>query len=597
MITAKESNRLMPLRFNRGQMWLYFLMLDQIRNGEPVRLWCLKGRQFGVSTWMSAILFIMGALWGRNCLQLSHRERPGTTMFTKIERFLKHFPKRVQDGTREHVLLTDPHPFSTGTSMQWNQEGKNAVINRESAENKDAGVSETYQVVHLTECPLWADTAHTMGGLLPTIPATDPQSVIVGEFTARGEGDYTHNMWVQCMAGQAPFQGVFLPWYWHEDYTRERKPEDGPLARWQRDYAAMVKRVGYMYPLESGTLKLKPQFAKIRNQRKFLPQDLAKGFRLTEGQLLWLGDRLKEYNGDMDLLNREYPPTPEVAFQSSGRRVIPPGVMDQLDARAAKIELVDRGEYEARRGAGGRTKRVYRKRDDGRVWRWEKPQPNAYYVIDADTSSGTGRDYSAAHVLRVSPGEIRQVVSFQGKVRPPEFAAILSRMGMHYRSDAEWGHLHGKLDPKSGAPALIVVERNNHGAHVIHELVENLGYRRLYRHEDRGKKDNWRSGHQYGFPVSWVNKIPMLVHLGQCAYDGSLIVPCERTRMEMRNLIYLDDMDGTAGAPTGAHDDLAMAIGEGVYVAASRAGFRSGLSRGSNDSSERRSMLFPVVGR
>jgi hypothetical protein len=595
-ITGKESNRLLPFVFNRGQLWVYWLMLDQWRNGRPVRLWILKGRQFGISTLMSAILFIAGALWNRNCLQLSHRESAGKTMFGKIERFRQHFAHTVTNGNTQHTLLTEPSVRAAGDLLMWNTKDKQALIKRESAENKDAGVSETFQVVHLTEGPLWADMGHTMGGLLPTIPATDPDSMIVAEFTARGEGDYTHQIWVQCMAGQAAFQGVFLPWYWHEDYSRPRTPEDPPLARWQREYMAHVKKVGYEYPLESGTLRLKPQFAAIRKKRPFVPQDMATGFRLTDAHMLWLGDRLKEYAGDMDVLNREYPPTPEVAFQSSGRRVIPPGVMDQLDAASRDHRMIDRGEYEGRRGLGGRTKRAYVKRDDGRVHRFEMPQADAYYVLDADTSSGVGADYSAAHILKVEPGLITAVVSFQGKVRPPEFAAILSRMGMHYRSHAHWSDTPGKLDPRSGVPSLIVVERNNHGEHVIYELTQNLGYKRLYRHEERGKKDNWKLGHQYGFPVTRSNKIPMLVHLGQVAYDGGLLVPCERTRLEMRNLVYLDDMDEKAGAPVGVHDDLAMAIGEGVFVAASRGGFKGGRLT-QNGSSDSKPMMFPVVGR
>jgi hypothetical protein len=272
--------------------------------------------------------------------------------------------------------------------------------------------------------------------------------------------------------------------------------------------------------------------------------------------------------------------------------------MDRLDAEARNHDLLDRGEYEGARGLGGRTKRRWVRREDGRVHRWYAPEAGAYYVIDADTSSGVGADFSAAHVLKVEPGLITQVVSFQGKVRPPEFAAILSRMGMHYRSYAEWSDREGgKLKPGTGSPALIVVERNNHGGHVISELVENLGYRRLYRHEQRGVTDNWKYGHQYGFPVTRANKIPMLVNLGQVAYDGKLIVPCERTRMEMRNLQYLDDLDTTAGAPSGAHDDLAMAIGEGVYVAVSRGGFNRRDVGDTSSVSERRRMLFPVVGR
>lgn len=596
-INVKQGNKLEHLVFNRGQMWVFWLMLDQWRSGRAVRLWILKGRQFGVSTMMSAVLFIAAALWDRNCLQLSHREKPGIRMFAKIETFLKHFPGTVRDGASDRVLLPDPTTRSTGDSLSWNDVAKQALVKRESAENKDAGVSETYQMAHLTELPLWADAAHTMGGLLPTIPATDPDSLIVGEFTARGEGSYSHQIWVQCEAGQSPFQGVFLPWYWHEDYSRPRTPEDRPLTSEERGYQAHVKQVGYTYPLVSGTLKLKPEFAKVRKRRAFLPQDLAQGFRVTDEQMLWRRDRIAEFAGDMDMWRREYPATPEEAWQSSGRHVIPPGVMDQLDIVAREHPLVDRGEYEGRRGLGGRTKRVYRRREDGRVYRYEKPRAGAYYVIDADTSSGVGADYSAAHVIRVEPDVMKVVLSFQGKVRPPEFAAILSRMGSHYRSHAERSDRAGKLDPRSGSLALIVVERNNHGGHVISELVENLGYKRLYRHEQRGVTDNWGVGHQYGFPVTRSNKIPMLVHLGQVAFDGKLIVPCPRTRLEMRKMVYLDDMDEKAGAPPGVNDDLAMAIGEGVLVAASRNGFRRGRRSGGSLTSDDAGMLFPVVGR
>lgn len=595
-ITTKESNRLESFVLNRGQMWVYWLMLDQWRNGEAVRLWILKGRQFGISTLFSAVLFIASALWDRNCLQLSHREGPGKGMFGKIERFRQHFPAKVTNGNTEHELLPEPTVRETGTKLEWNTKQKQALAKRESAENRDAGVSETYQMAHLTELPLWADTTHTMGGLLPTIPATDPDSLIVGEFTARGEGDYTHQIWVQCMAGQSPFQGVFLPWYWHEDYSRPKTAGDAPLSTEEKRYRDKVAKVGYEYPLLKG-LRLKPHFADVRKKRKFLPQDFATGFKLTDEQLLWRRDRIKEFAGDMSLWRREYPATPEEAFQSAGRRLIPSDVMDRLDNKARDWPLLDRGEYEGKRGFGGRTKRKFVRRDDGRVFRYEKPQAGAYYVIDADTSSGVGADYSAAHVLKVEPGLITMVLSFQGKVRPPEFAAILSRMGMHYRSHAEWSDRPGILKAGTGSPALIVVERNNHGGHVIYELTENLGYRRLYRHEQRGAVDNWKLGHQYGFPVTRSNKIPMLVHLGQVAYDDCLIVPCERTRMEMRNLVYLDDMDEKAGAPAGAHDDLAMAIGEGVYVAASRGGFSSGRRAGLSESSGKRGMLFPVVGR
>lgn len=594
-ITDKQ-NRVVNLVFNRGQRWVYWNMLDMERRDLPERLWILKGRQFGISTLMTCVNTIRAVRGnGANALMLVHKEAPGKTMFQKVERVLKNLPS-VRSNSRVISLAPKPTTHNTGDILAWNTPALNALIKRESGENVDAGVSETYQLAHLTEIPLWKDAHHTMAGFLPTM-ANKPGTSIVGEFTARNEGDYTHGVWQSAMQGLSMFRAIFLPWYWHEDYVREKRDDDRPFSREEREYRAMVGRLGYEFPLVDGSgddaVRLKPKFARLNAKRGLLPGDLAVGFKLSDEQLLWRRDVLDSFRGDFERFKREFPAHPEEAFSTGGRRLIPAGVMDALDVAGGQVELLDRGEYEAFRGSNGRSKRVYRRRDDGRVWRWEAPRAGAYYVVCADPASGVGDDFCGAHVLRVEFRKIFVVASFQGKERPHEFARILSRMGQHYRSGAV-EDLEGRVS--GGSPSLVVVERNGFGEHVLYELDQTLRYRRLYRQDLQGKSDNWKYGHRLGLGITKSTKMPILQHLVQLAFDGNVVVPCSRTRAELRSLTFLDDFDATAGAPRGLHDDLAMAFAEGVFVAAQKGAYRREFFEFGKDG-DNSGRMFPVTGR
>lgn len=522
-------------------------------------------------------------------------EKPGRRMFAKCETALLRL-KPLLVGGAAVSMVEKPQTHLTGDKIQWNSERFEALLSRESAENRDAGVSETYQHVHLTEVPLWADASHTMAGLMQTIPLK-AGTTVVGEFTARGVGDYTHNVWLAAERGESWARAVFLPWYWHEEYERSWRDDDVPITVEERRYREHLEKVGFEFPLRADG-SLIARLAKIRGKRRLLLGDLQSGFRLSDEQLLWRRDRVREFRGDLDLWRREYPGTPAEAFQSSGRRFIAPSVMDRLETRDPVSggmlvrEPLDRGEYEAFRGKRGRMVARFRRREDGRVWRWEKPVADAFYVVDADTASGVGNDFCAAHVLKVSYQMVDVVASFLGKERPHDFAAILARMGRQYRCDMVEDVEKGL---SGGTPALMVVEANTHGQNVLYHLDQILKYKRLYRHDDQGVTDNYKRKHKYGFIATKKSKPLATGALLQLVYDDMLRVRCSRSLNELRNLIYLDELgEEKVGAPPGAHDDLAMCLSQGVFVASQRAAFRR-VDRGGVSPSHVR--MFPVTGR
>ncbi len=565
-IRRKSDNKLVPLAEGRVQRWVHWNYEDMTRLGKPVRLWILKGRQFGISTWVSALLYCMARFRGELCLQLPHKEKPGITMFRKFEtmhKWLERNPVGVKGQPVPFSPATNQHD---GSLIAFENGG---LIKRESAENEDAGVSENYQHVHLTEIPLWKNAEHTMIGLFPTI-GDDPGTTIIGEFTARGVGDYSHTTFEEARIGESEFRALFLPWYWHELYELDENETAEELRRRgltseEKRYREMVAKDGYEYPLtETGKLK-----KKFEGTRTDLPDTFQTGFALTVSQLLWRRRQVRKAKGDYDLWNREYPHTPESAFQSSGRRVIPPGVMDTM--YLAKRDPLRKGEIHNKMVKGKATPRFI-EADDGRLWQWERPQAGCNYLLSCDVSSGVGLDDSAIHVLKLGHRRIELVASFVGKERPHDLARLLGRLARAYRSGMV--KKGDRVDYASGRPAMIAPERNGFGEHVIHELTENLGLRSsVYRHELKNS-DLVVMGHVYGFPTTRSTKIPMLQMLVQVCFDEYLVVPCQRTLEQMRNLVYLDDDDKAAGAPQGAHDDAAMSVGIGAWVAMQRLSVR-----------------------
>ncbi len=566
-----KSNKPVAFDVNRTQRWVLWNILDQQSLDQPVRLWILKGRQFGMTTFFMMRALILATIHYTNNLLLVHQEKPGQTMMRRADTVLSSSPEIDIDG-ETFSPFKKPDKWDAGNLMFWKSGVLNSLIRRESAENRDAAVGETYQHVHLSEVPLYPDPDHTLSGLLPTIPSA-PGTSIVGEFTARSVGDYTHQIWIRSTKRGSAYRAIFLPWYWHEEYFRAPDQDDYVWTPEERRFRDMVASIGFEYPLtESGALIRRLRTPFDRDGTSPHIDDLRTGFALSDAQMLWRRDKLDELKGDIDKFNREYPVTPEVAYQSGGRRVVSPRTMDKVEAhaRAPLSHPQGVGEYIAHMSTGKRVVARWLPAQDGRVHRWEMPRANATYVVWADPSSGAGADPSGCGIFRVEYNKLVLVLSFVGHERPHELARLLSRFGRHYRDGASRSS-NGKLT--GGRDSEIVVERNGFGEHVIHELTQTLGYKRVWRMTNKGR-DDYKQGHQYGFPTTRTSKMPMLQHLAKLLYDDALRVYDRRVIEQLRMLQYLDDDDKTAGAPPGAHDDLAMGIGVGAFAATQKGVFR-----------------------
>jgi len=104
--------------------------------------------------------------------------------------------------------------------------------------------------------------------------------------------------------------------------------------------------------------------------------------------------------------------------------------------------------------------------------------------------------------------------------------------------------------------AELVVERNNHGHAVLLEL-DNL-HARVWTDHRRSTEA------QAGFLTNQASKVLLIDRLDKSLREHSLEIPCEATIGELRAYQHLDD--ASLGAPSGAHDDLVMALALANYV-------------------------------
>lgn len=157
-------------------------------------------------------------------------------------------------------------------------------------------------------------------------------------------------------------------------------------------------------------------------------------------------------------------------------------------------------------------------------------------MVIVDPSEGVGGDPGAAVVLDRGSGE--HVATLHGQFTTWEMARLAAEIGRSY-----WGvRSDGARDP-----ALLVVERNNHGHAVLQGLAREQRYSYIFAGSDK------RAG--------WVNSEPArataLAALQQAHVDKHWHSRERESLAEMLKFVVLPN--GRAEAASGAHDDLILA--------------------------------------
>jgi hypothetical protein len=241
-----------------------------------------------------------------------------------------------------------------------------------------------------------------------------------------------------------------------------------------------------------------PEESLTGEERGFMEQH-----RLSPAQIGYRRQIQANFRG---LARQEYAEDPESCFLASGSCFFhAPGI----DARLRELSVRTRPEK------------------DGELQTWLVPQPGADYLVAVDPAGGgLDGDFAVAQVIEMKTG--LQCAELRTRLGPTDLVPRVVDLAHDYND------------------ALLVVERNNHGAAVL-ALLGSRKYQPLY--EQRGKP---------GWLTTSVSRPDMLGTLHSALSETPDLFSSERLLRECRNFVRAANGRGEARA--GEHDDCVMAM-------------------------------------
>jgi hypothetical protein len=208
---------------------------------------------------------------------------------------------------------------------------------------------------------------------------------------------------------------------------------------------------------------------------------------------------------------QEFAEDAELCFRSSGECCFD---MDAVEARLKSVE------------------ETTLRRREGRLLIFLPPQVGREYIVALDPAGGGSEgDYAAVQVIDMQSGA--QCVELQQRLRPRELARVAVELAREYSTP--------------GQPALLVVERNNHGHGVLAHLENAEPYEHIYA---ANGVPGWLTTSS-SRPVIVSDLDALLVERPDLFRSRRLLEEC-RT--------FVTHANGRTGAANGAHDDCVMAF-------------------------------------
>ncbi len=269
MIDMKEGGVPKPFVSNHAQQYVLQRLLEQQDKLGFIRANILKGRQQGMSTLTSGLIFWKCSMTPcMNATLVSKDFKATKSLFDKIKRFA--YTRPIDQSIQVEACNQDELRLSNGS-----------LIRCSTARADQVSRGSTNQLLFLSEAPYWENGAEQVSALFDSI-ARAPNTMIILESTAKGKDPLFYTNYQLGLSGHTDWQSIFVPWYWQDEYK---------------------------IPLGS--------------DEKFIPLpseiELINKYGLSVEQLKWRRNKLFDYRrGDpVAEFNREYPCSELEAFEVS----------------------------------------------------------------------------------------------------------------------------------------------------------------------------------------------------------------------------------------------------------------------------------------
>lgn len=267
-----KAGKIVPFEWNDTQRILHAALEKQKAEKGWVRALVLKGRQQGCSTYIAARFYKrVTTTFGTRCQIITHMDAATQNLFGMV----KTYHELADSALKPKSKSDSANSLSFG--------GLRSDYRVATAGSKNAGRSDTVQLLHGSETAFWPNAEKIMAGLGQTLPL-EPGTEGIMETTANGLGNMFHSMWTMAVAGKSDYMPVFIPWFIEAGYQRE-VPADFELSEEDREYM--------------------------------------EAFDLSLEQMAWRKMKIAtDFAGDEDWFNQEYPATPDMAFLKVGHKAL-----------------------------------------------------------------------------------------------------------------------------------------------------------------------------------------------------------------------------------------------------------------------------------
>ena len=541
-----KDNEYVPFKFNRFQKHFWKILKDDIDSGTPSRIYLLKARQLGSSTFVQALAFWRIILWpNSNGLVAAHAEDPARNLFNKSRLFLHLLPQWVKP-TRQRNNRKELY-FATKDDAE--DPGLQSMLSVGTIKNVHIGAGSTLHVLHLSEFARYESVQSNVRAGLRSLFSTVPErgrTFIILETTAWGM-NYSHDLWFQDKGKVDGFEKVkdwtrlFVSWLADDAYTSKNTLAPGSYlgSSAQDDYGdelglseVIRKELKYWYPEKN-----------YEENEEELEKEVSRRLNWRRGKIA------VDFDYDVPNFQQEYPSTPHEAFITTGTTVFSLRHLAIQRERLAANPDRQLHKYHYNVSAGRFEESAY-----GNLRVYEEPQDGYHYVIGADVGRGLADgDKSVAQVLKLP--HLEQVACLSDRVDTHTFAKALAALGHKYNT------------------AQIGVEVNGPGLTTNMFLSEEINYPWLYwkKRYDKSRKEWTR---EVGWDTNVSSKEVIIAGLRSAITNDYLIINDEESLTELEHYI-LDPKTHKMGAVQGKHDDQVMSMAIALQIATEFGGLES----------------------
>jgi hypothetical protein len=420
-IRSRGQNRPIPFRLNPSQKKITELCQQHCDKGHRNYVIFLKARRLGVTTYLRALCqcHLLEKEYAEAII-MAQLKSVASSIYQDSVALARQLPLDAS-SIKTTQVVTD---FTkVPSSLTWN-----------TANSVKGTRGLAYTHLHATEAAFYDDSG-VFDSVLSCL-SDDPENMAFIETTpngTEGPGAAYHELWQASVRGETEFLPIFLPWHDDPEYVKPAWMAKGAP---KDDYEKYLMR----------DLKLGPE------RIAFYRYTLA-----------------NKCSNRLDKWRREYPGTPEEAFEVTGVPVF--DFEDTTAARTAAHKPVDQVEIKVSKGRNG-LRSAPERSVNGRFAIFETPQPRAHYFMGVVVGSGGGdeEDSLAAVVWNGETGKL--AARFQEVMHPATASELMCAMGVLYNK------------------AMIAVDEGNggFGAQIIQELRDRWRYPNPYRWKGRNDR-------------------------------------------------------------------------------------------------------------